>query len=107
MTLSMMPVYDYTTSVGLRTIVFYADRGFILNGQSLKVRGVCLHHDLGSLGAAVNTRALERQLKIMKAMGVSALRTSHNPTAPEPLDLNEPVRLILLDEAFDMRTPAK
>jgi len=68
---------------------------------------VCLHHDLGSLGAAVNTRALERQLQIMKAMGVNALRTSHNPPAPELLDLTDRMGFIVLDEAFDMWKRAK
>src|SRR5213595_1772376 len=96
------PCDDYTTPFGVRTFVFDADRGFILNGQPLKIRGVCLHHDLGSLGAAVNTRALERQLQVMKDMGVNAIRTSHNPPAPELLDLTDRMGFIVLDEAFDM-----
>jgi len=93
---------DYTTSFGVRNFAFDVDRGFILNGQRLKIRGVCLHHDLGALGAAVNTRALERQLQIMKEMGVNAIRTSHNPPAPELLDLADRMGVIVLDEAFDM-----
>ena len=96
------PCDEYTTPFGVRTFSFDADHGFVLNGQRLKIRGVCLHHDLGALGAAVNTRALERQLQIMKAMGVNALRTSHNPPAPELLDLTDRMGIIVLDEAFDM-----
>ena len=93
---------DYSTPFGVRTFVFDPDRGFILNGTHVKIRGVCLHHDLGSLGAAVNTRALERQLEIMRDMGVNAIRTSHNPPAPELLDLTDRMGFIVLDEAFDM-----
>src|SRR5204863_3122800 len=101
------PCDDYTTPFGVRTFAFDADRGFILNGQPLKIRGVCLHHDLGSLGAAVNTRALERQLQVMKDMGVNAIRTSHNPPAPELLALTDRMGFIVLDEAFDMWKRAK
>ena len=101
------PCDEYTTRFGVRTFSFDVDRGFVLNGQHLKIRGVCLHHDLGALGAAVNTRALERQLQIMKEMGVNALRTSHNPPAPELLDLTDRMGIIVLDEAFDMWKKAK
>ena len=93
---------DYSTPFGVRAFAFEPDRGFILNGAHVKIRGVCLHHDLGALGAAVNTRALERQLQIMKAMGVNAIRTSHNPPAPELLELTDRMGFIVLDEAFDM-----
>src|SRR5205814_723480 len=93
---------DYTTTFGVRTAEFRADSGFFLNGLHVKIRGICLHHDLGALGAAVNTRALERQLQIMKAMGANALRTSHNPPAPELLDLTDRMGFGVLDEAFDM-----
>ncbi len=96
------PCDEYATPFGVRTFVFDADRGFILNGKQLKIRGVCLHHDLGALGAAVNTRALERQVQIMREMGVNAIRTSHNPPAPELLDLTDRMGVIVLDEAFDM-----
>ena len=96
------PCDEYVTPFGVRTFSFDAARGFLLNGTPLKIRGVCLHHDLGALGAAVNTRALERQLQIMKAMGANALRTSHNPPAPELLDLTDRMGFIVLDEAFDM-----
>ena len=92
----------YTTPFGVRSFEFRADSGFFLNGRHVKIRGVCLHHDLGALGAAVNTRAIERQLEIMKAMGANALRTSHNPPAPELLDLTDRMGFIVLDEAFDM-----
>src|SRR6266513_1065785 len=92
----------YTTPFGVRSFVFRADSGFFLNGRPVKIRGVCLHHDLGALGAAVNTRAIERQLQIMRAMGVNALRTSHNPPAPELLDLTDRMGFVVMDEAFDM-----
>jgi beta-galactosidase len=68
----------------------------------LKIHGVCNHHDLGALGTAVNTRALERQLEIMRSMGVNAIRTSHNPPAPELLDLADRMGFLVMDEAFDM-----
>ena len=92
----------YTTPFGVRSFVFRVDSGFFLNGRHIKIRGVCLHHDLGALGAAVNTRAIERQLEIMRAMGANAIRTSHNPPAPELLDLTDRMGFIVLDEAFDM-----
>ncbi|WP_259065518.1 beta-galactosidase GalB [Mucilaginibacter sp. X4EP1] len=91
----------YTTSFGIRYFNFDADKGFSLNGKPMKILGVCDHHDLGSLGAAVNTRALERQLQILKAMGCNGIRTSHNPPAPELLDLCDKMGFIVMDEAFD------
>jgi beta-galactosidase len=91
----------YTTTLGIRYFNFDADKGFSLNGKHLKILGVCDHHDLGSLGAAINTRALERQLQILKAMGCNAIRTSHNPPAPELLDLCDKMGFIVMDEAFD------
>jgi beta-galactosidase len=94
-------VDEYTTPLGIRDFNFDADKGFSLNGKPLKIFGVCEHHDLGSLGAAVNTRALERQLQILKAMGCNAIRTSHNPPAPELLDLCDKMGFIVMDEAFD------
>lgn len=90
------------TPFGIRSFTFRPDSGFFLNGAHVKIRGVCLHHDLGALGAAVNGRALERQLQIMQAMGVNAIRTSHNPPAPQLLDLADRLGLIVMDEAFDM-----
>jgi len=90
------------TLFGIRFINFDAQKGFYLNGVATKILGVCLHHDLGSLGAAVNTRAIERQLEILKAMGCNAIRTAHNPPAPELLDLCDKMGFLVMDEAFDM-----
>lgn len=91
----------YTTTFGFRTIHFDKDKGFFLNGKPLKLKGVCLHHDLGPLGAAVNRRAIERQLEIMQEMGCNAIRTSHNPPAPELLDLCDRMGFVVQVEAFD------
>lgn len=98
---------SYETPLGIRSFYFDADKGFFLNGKSMKILGVCNHHDLGALGAAINTRALERQLEIMKAMGVNGIRTSHNPPAPELLDLCDKMGFIVMDEAFDVWQRAK
>ncbi|HEV8430171.1 MAG TPA: beta-galactosidase GalB [Pyrinomonadaceae bacterium] len=92
----------YETPLGIRSFVFDVNKGFILNGKPVKIRGVCNHHDLGSLGAAVNTRAIERQLEMLKEMGVNGLRTSHNPPAPELLELTDKMGFIVMDEAFDI-----
>ncbi|MEI6892632.1 MAG: beta-galactosidase GalB [Pontiella sp.] len=86
---------------GIRTIEFTADRGFLLNGKRVQMNGVCMHHDLGPLGAALNLRALERQLEILKEMGCNAIRTSHNPPAPELLMLCDRMGILLQIEAFD------
>lgn len=91
----------YITPLGIRYFNFDPDKGFSLNGKHLKILGVCDHHDLGSLGAAINTRALERQLQMLKAMGCNGIRTSHNPPAPELLDLCDKMGFIVMDEAFD------
>jgi beta-galactosidase len=93
---------EHITSFGVRTLRFDKSEGFLLNGRRLKLRGVCLHHDLGALGTAVNERAIERQLRLMKAMGANAVRTSHNPPAPELLDQCDRLGLLVMDEAFDM-----
>jgi len=93
---------DYETPLGIRSFAFDADKGFILNGEPVKIKGVCDHHDLGCLGAAVNYRATERQLEILKTMGCNAIRTSHNPPSPELLDLCDKMGFIVMDEAFDM-----
>ncbi|WP_338762630.1 beta-galactosidase GalB [Massilia sp. METH4] len=90
------------TPFGIRTIAFDARRGFLLNGTRLPINGVCQHHDLGALGAAINVRALERQLEILREMGVNAIRTSHNPPAPELLDLADRVGFVVVAEAFDI-----
>lgn len=95
-------VDDYETIFGIRSFDFDSKKGFSLNGESLKIKGVCLHHDLGCLGAAFNVRAAERQLEIMRAMGVNAIRTSHNPPAPQFLDLCDRMGFIVMDEMFDM-----
>lgn len=92
---------NYTTDFGIRTFAFDTDNGFSLNGRRVPLQGVCLHHDLGPLGAAVNTRAIERQLEIMKEMGCNAIRTSHNPPAPELLDLCDRMGFLVMDESFD------
>lgn len=91
----------YETPFGIRTIEFDAEKGFLLNGERLYLQGVCNHHDLGALGSALNYRALERQLEIMKEMGVNAIRTSHNPPAPELLELADKMGFVVMDEAFD------
>jgi len=89
------------TPFGIRTFEFTANDGFHLNGRRVQLHGVCLHHDHGPLGAAFYVRAMERQLEIMKDMGVNAIRTSHNPPAPELLDLCDRLGLVVWDEAFD------
>lgn len=93
---------SYSTPFGIRYFEFDAERGFSLNGQPMKINGVCMHHDLGALGAAVNTRAIERQLEILKEMGVNGYRCSHNPPAPEVLELCDRMGFIVMDETFDM-----
>lgn len=93
---------DYQTSFGIRYFNFDAQKGFSLNGEYLKILGVCMHHDLGALGAATNLRAMERQLEILKEMGCNAIRTAHNPPAPELLDLCDKMGFLVMDEAFDM-----
>jgi beta-galactosidase len=90
-----------TITFGIRTFRFTADDGFHLNGRHLQLYGVNLHHDHGPLGAAFYTRAMERQLEIMREMGVNAIRTSHNPPAPELLDLCDRMGFVVWDEAFD------
>jgi beta-galactosidase len=98
---------EYNTPVGIRYFHFDPDKGFFLNDKHVKIRGVCMHHDLGCLGTAVNTRALQRQLEILKAMGCNGIRTSHNPPAPELLDLCDKMGFIVMDEAFDMWAKSK
>lgn len=89
-------------SFGIRSIYFDNEKGFFLNNQLLKIKGVCMHHDLGALGAAFNYRAAERQLQILKEMGCNAIRVSHNPSAPQFLDLCDKMGFLVMDEAFDM-----
>ena len=88
--------------VGLRSLAFDPDRGLLLNGESVKLHGVCLHHDLGALGAAFNAAAFRRQLRLMKAMGANALRTAHNPPASAALDVCDEEGVLVIDEFADM-----
>jgi beta-galactosidase len=97
----------YETPFGIRTITFDPNRGFLLNGEHLSLQGVCDHHDLGALGSAINVRGLERQLEMLRDMGCNALRTSHNPPAPELLELCDRMGFVVMDEAFDMWHTAK
>ena len=92
---------SYETSFGIRTIEFNHDLGFMLNGQKVTIKGVCMHHDLGALGAAFNEVAAERQLRIMKEMGANAIRTSHNPPAPELVALCDRMGLMMQLELAD------
>ena len=101
------PVDQTRTPFGIRSFRFDADAGFSLNGQPLKLKGVCLHHDAGSLGAAVPGPVLERRLQQLKDIGVNAIRTSHNPPAPALLDLADRMGLLVQAEAFDEFTPTK
>ena len=95
-------VDSYDSPFGIRYFNFDAEKGFSLNGKSMKIHGVCLHHDAGALGAVVNRRAIERQLEILRGMGVNAIRSSHNPPAPELLALTDSMGFIVMDETFDM-----
>jgi beta-galactosidase len=90
-----------TATFGIREFKFTADDGFHLNGRRVQLHGVCLHHDQGALGGAFYTRAMERQLEIMRDMGVNAIRTSHNPPAPELLELCDRMGFVVWDECFD------
>ena len=95
-------VIDHVETVfGIRTIVYDIDRGFLLNGEPVKMKGVNLHHDGGCVGAAVPERVWERRLEILKSMGCNAIRTAHNPPAPEFLDLCDRMGFLVMDEAFD------
>ncbi|MGC4068605.1 MAG: glycoside hydrolase family 2 TIM barrel-domain containing protein [Polyangiaceae bacterium] len=94
-------VDQVTTSFGVRSARFDAERGFLLNEEPVRLQGVCMHHDLGALGTAISRRALERQLEILLEMGVNSIRTSHNPPAPELLDLCDDLGILLMVEAFD------
>ena len=94
-------VDTYETPFGIRSIHFDKDKGFFLNEKHMKLQGVCLHHDLGPLGAAVNYRATERQLEILKEMGCNAIRTSHNPPSPELLELCDKMGFVVMVESFD------
>lgn len=92
---------EYTTRFGIRSIELVADKGFFLNGQHRKFQGVCNHHDLGPLGAAINVAALRRQLTLLKDMGCDAIRTSHNMPAPELVELCDEMGFMMMVEPFD------
>ena len=98
---------NFISTFGIRKIEFDKDKGFLLNGKHLKINGVCLHHDAGCLGAAVPEQAWERRLQLLKEMGCNAIRTSHNPPAPEFLDLCDKMGFLVMDEAFDEWVEAK
>ena len=94
-------VDEYDTPTGIREALFDADKGFLLNGEHVKLNGVCLHHEAGSVGAAVPERVWERRLEILREMGCNAIRTSHNPYAAEFLDLCDRMGFLVMNEAFD------
>lgn len=96
------PIDTEKIKYGYKTAIFSPDEGFILNGRKLKLRGVCNHHDLGSLGAAVNSCAIRRQIRIMKEMGVNAIRTAHNMAAPELIEAACEMGVLICNESFDM-----
>ena len=100
-------VDEVETSTGFRDFRFDAETGFWLNGRNMKLNGVCEHHDFGCLGAALHEDALHRKLSKLKAMGVNAIRSSHNPPAPELLNMCDTMGLIVMDESFDMRRRKK
>ena len=94
-------VDEYTTRFGIRSVEIIADKGFYLNGKHRKFQGVCNHHDLGPLGAAINTAALRRQLTLLKDMGCDAIRTAHNMPAPELVELCDELGFMMMVEPFD------
>ena len=96
-----------TTPFGIRSFRFDPNKGFFLNGKNIKIKGVCLHHDAGCVGAAVPVKMWKRRLESIKQIGVNAIRTSHNPPSPEFLDLCDQMGFIVMDEAFDEFTPGK
>lgn len=91
-----------TTTTGFREVRFDAQKGFFLNGRNIKINGVCEHHDFGCLGAVVNEDAMHRKLTILRDMGVNAIRCSHNPPAPELLNMCDSMGILVMDESFDM-----
>ncbi|MFI5131472.1 MAG: sugar-binding domain-containing protein, partial [Chitinophagales bacterium] len=93
---------EYSSVFGIRQFNFDSKKGFFLNDNPVKIKGVCMHHDLGALGAAFNKAAARRQLRILKDMGCNAIRTAHNPPASEFLDLCDQMGFLVMDEAFDM-----
>ena len=100
-------VDEYTTRFGIRTLEIIPEKGFFLNGKMTKFKGVCNHHDLGPLGAAVNYAAIRRQIRIMKDMGVNSIRTSHNMPAPELVEACDEMGMMLMLESFEEWKSAK
>jgi beta-galactosidase len=98
---------EVTTTFGIRNSKFEAATGYWLNGKNIKIKGVCLHHDVGAFGSAVPLRAWERRLELLREVGVNAIRTAHNPVAPEFLDLCDRMGYLVMDETFDTWTAAK
>ncbi|HUW91979.1 MAG TPA: beta-galactosidase GalB [Bacteroidales bacterium] len=95
------PIDTYETRFGIRSLEFDPDKGILVNGEHISIKGVNNHHDLGALGAAFNTRAAERQLEILCEMGCNAIRMAHNPPAPELLELTDRMGFLVIDEIFD------
>lgn len=95
------PIDEYNTQFGIRNIQFDANKGLFVNGEHVQIQGVNQHHDLGALGAAFHIRAAERQLEILRDMGCNAIRMSHNPPAPELLELTDRMGFVVIDEIFD------
>ncbi len=95
-------VDSYETPFGIRTLKFDPDQGFLINGVHVPIQGVCMHHDLGPLGTAVNDRALRRQIEMLVDMGGNAIRTSHNPPTPELLELADEMGFLVMDEMTDI-----
>jgi beta-galactosidase len=91
----------YKTIFGIRTILFDADKGFLLNGNAVKIKGVCLHHDGGAFGSAVPLGVWEKRILALKELGVNGIRTSHNPVAPEFLSLCDQLGMLVMNETFD------
>ncbi len=100
-------VDTYTTRFGVRSIELIAEKGFFLNGKCTKFKGVCLHHDLGALGSAVNKSAIRHQLEMLKEMGCNAIRTSHNMPTPELVELCDEMGFMMMVEPFDEWDVAK
>lgn len=92
---------EYDTPFGIRKIEFHPTKGLLVNGTKIKIQGVNQHHDLGALGAAFNVRAAQRQLEMLRELGCNAIRLSHNPPAPELLDLTDQMGFLVIDEVFD------
>lgn len=95
-------VDHYTTPFGIRSLKFDPEKGILVNGEKIFIKGVNQHHDLGALGAAFNTRAAERQLEMLREMGCNAIRMAHNPPAPELLELTDRMGFLVVDEIFDV-----